>query len=172
MFWQLVFAFLNHYENVIRLDEHFEDSLGLLNSEILLENKLALHVICSKFTLTQVTLTVKNNTFTLASIIRPITIINLLNTCVEHATTTIALAIKVITIVNIAGYMVKHAASPRLLIVFPATFVDRAIQVDYLTVAFSCESLMLAHVDVAVCVQQLAHAVTVAIFELALEYDA
>lgn len=101
----------------------------------------------------EIAFAIQNHSIALASIIAPIAVIYFLDCGVVHATTAIPFAIKVLPIVDIAGNMVEHASPSSFFIIFPTAFIYGAIQVDDLAVAFPCESFVLAHVDVAICVQ-------------------
>ena len=59
----------DHYENVVGLNEHPEDSFDLVGWELALEGKLALHIVSSKFSTAQVSLSVQDMAFALSTII-------------------------------------------------------------------------------------------------------
>ena len=107
----------------------------------------------------------------MAPVIDPLTIVDLLSFPIEVPSSAAALAFHVLARVNITGDFVKHPASIALSIRFPAAFVDAAIKVNNLAVSLFDELTVLAVIEVATRVHELAYTTDKTILESTLVYD-
>jgi len=78
---------------------------------------------------------------------------------VVHSTPSVAFTFQILSIVDVAGNLLRHPASAVFPVVFPASLVGGAIQVNHFTLAFSYKTSVLAKVYIAVGIHQLANAI-------------
>lgn len=108
----------------------------------------------------------------MASIVCPLAFIDRLLLPVQQSAPATAFAFQVLARVDVARNLIEHTPIITLLVSFPVSLIDTAVEVDDLSYTFFDELIMLAIVEVPARVEQLANAADKAIFKLALVYDA
>ena len=153
------FALFNRDKNVVIILHNIVDFVSFCLAECLLVGKFALHVVRPEVSTAHDTLFIYDVAFALTSIVRPIAIVDLLLSSVEHTSAAIALSVEVLSIVDVVSNLIEHAAIRVLSIVGPATLIGRPIQVNNLALTVFNKCPVLSKVDVSRHVKQFAHRV-------------
>lgn len=119
----LLFFRLNGNEGFALESNQIESSFCLLSGKGVRVCKFALHLISPKVTLTYLSVCVENVPFALASIIAPLSVVNLEQSSVEHPSTALLFAINVFTNVNVARWSVHMTPVTHSSVRFPSSLI-------------------------------------------------